>query len=125
MTKKFAFAKSQRLLRNAQFQYTYRRGRSYPSYSMVLIVAKSRGKTRVGFSVGKKVGNSVRRSRAKRLLRESYRLLAHRLRSGLSLVFVARSALVDTSFEKVRSTMDQLLTKAGCYQEESDENITH
>ena len=92
---------------------------------MILIVAKMRGQTRVGFSVGKKVGNSVRRSRAKRLLRESYRLTANDLRNGLCLVFVARAALVNEPFEQVRRNMAQLLRKAKCFREDVDENNTH
>jgi ribonuclease P protein component len=125
MTKPFSFNKSHRLLKNAQFQYAYRRGRSYSHQSMVLIVAKSRGKTRVGFSVGKKVGNSVKRSRAKRLLRESYRLQRPMLRSGLSLIFVAKAPLLETPFAQVQTIMGQLLGKAGCYRNELDTAADH
>ncbi len=92
---------------------------------MVLIVAKSRGKTRAGFSVGKKVGNSVKRSRAKRLLRESYRLQLPMIRNGLSLVFVAKAPLVETPFDQVQSVMAQLLSKAGCYQNDMDTKAGH
>lgn len=126
MTNQFAFPKSKRLLHNAQFQYAYRRGRSHPSQTMILIVAKARGKTRAGFSVGKKVGNSVYRSRAKRLLRESYRLLAYQIKNGLSLVFVARATIVGTPFAQVQTTMLQLLSKAGCIKDTvENENDAH
>jgi ribonuclease P protein component len=125
MKKQFSFAKSYRLLKNAQFQYAYRRGRSFGNNAMVLIVAKSRGKTRVGFAAGKKVGNSVKRSRAKRLLRESYRLQRPALRPGFSLVFVAKPPLLETPFVQLQGIMAQLLSKAGCYQDAVDTAAGH
>ena len=112
--KQYAFDKSKRLTKRAHFQSTYRRGRSCADGGMVLIVARSRGKTRVGFSVGKKVGNSVVRNRARRLLRESYRLIAPEVRDGFNLIFVGRASLARCTFVQVQRSMRALLTKGGC-----------
>ena len=46
--------------------------------------------TRLGVITGKKIGNAVARSRARRLLRETFRLHQHELRHPLELILVAR-----------------------------------
>jgi ribonuclease P protein component len=48
------------------------------------------GLTRFGLSVSKKHGNSVKRARLKRLLREAFRLSQHDLPAGLDLVMIPR-----------------------------------
>ena len=118
MIRPYSFDKSRRLLRNSQFQYTYRRGKSCADARMVLVAASSRGRTRIGFSVGKKVGNSVVRSRVKRLMRESCRLLYPSLQNGYNIVFIARSAMKDATFAETNATMTALLKKGGYFREE-------
>jgi ribonuclease P protein component len=45
---------------------------------------------RLGLSVSRRVGNAVVRNRAKRLLREAFRLIQHDLPAGFDLVVVVR-----------------------------------
>ncbi|NOG54888.1 MAG: ribonuclease P protein component [Planctomycetes bacterium] len=48
------------------------------------------GESRLGLSVGKRVGNAVRRSQAKRAIREVFRLSRHLWPIGLDIVVVVR-----------------------------------
>jgi ribonuclease P protein component len=48
------------------------------------------GHPRLGISIGRVVGNAVRRNRIKRLLRESFRLTQHDLPRGYDLVIAVR-----------------------------------
>ena len=48
---------------------------------------------RVGVVVSRKIGNAVQRSRARRLLRESFRLHQHDFARPVDLVLVARSSI--------------------------------
>lgn len=48
------------------------------------------GFTRLGLSVGKRLGNAAQRNRAKRLLREAFRLSQHELPPGLDLIATVR-----------------------------------
>ena len=61
------------LKRNKTFRYVYRKGKSVPSRMLVMIYNKSKtGMVKVGFSVSKRIGNSVTRNRIKRRLREAF-----------------------------------------------------
>lgn len=84
---------------------------------MVLLAAPCRGRFRAGFSVGKKVGNSVTRSKVKRWMRESYRLLAPMVRPKVQLVFVARTQSAQASFSVIYDGMYHLLKRSGCLKE--------
>ena len=70
---------------------------------------------KVGISVSKKVGNSVVRSRSKRLIYESYRLNKDKIVAGNDLVFIARSSINEKKYSDVESAMINLFKKAGIY----------
>jgi ribonuclease P protein component len=48
-------------------------------------------KLRVGITAGKKVGNAVKRNRARRVIREGFRQVLPQVNSGVDIVFVARA----------------------------------
>ncbi len=104
------------LKRNKEFRRTFRAGKTAGSKSMVLFYAPRRaGEVRVGFSVGKKIGNAVVRNRTKRRLREAFTPLIPYVKKGSSIIFYAKPPIVDESFVSLRSTLRYLLKKAGLY----------
>lgn len=80
-----------RLRKNKQFQYVYHKGRSCATREIVLLYIRA-SRLQVGFSVSRKVGNSVMRNRVKRRLREQFRPLIPRLKKGYYIVVARESA---------------------------------
>lgn len=70
-------------------------------------------RSRLGVVVGRKVGGSVVRSRAKRLLRETFRLHQNELSQPLDLVLVARPSIVQKDFHGVEHDVLATLKQAG------------
>ena len=69
---------------------------------MVVYALKTgRNVRRVGYTVSTKLGKAVVRNRARRRLREVYRLNADKLVDGADIVIVARSRCVDAQFAKL------------------------
>lgn len=100
--------------RNKTFRYVYRKGRSVPSGMLVMIYNKSRtGMVKVGFSVSKRMGNSVTRNRIKRRLREAFRPLIPDITPGYDIIFIARDAVKEAEFGRISATMQSMLTRAG------------
>jgi len=89
------FLSRQRLRTGAEFDAAFKRGARLDG-RLFLLVAAPNGRTfdRLGLAVSRRVGGSVERNRARRLLRESFRRLARPAGPGVDLVVVARSGLV-------------------------------
>lgn len=94
------------LRKQRDFNRVYKRGSSRGSKYVVILYNKNRlGYTRTAFVASKKVGNSVMRNRARRLMRESYRSFADRVVKGYDIIFVARNTITDCSEAEVERCM--------------------
>lgn len=80
------------LKENREFQRIYRRGKSYVSPVLVTYIFKNRDNNlQIGITTGKKIGSAVNRSRCRRIIKAAYAELQPNLKTGYSIVFVARS----------------------------------
>jgi ribonuclease P protein component len=61
------------------------------------------GAARLGVITSRKVGHAVARSRARRLLREAYRLHQNEFVESLELILVARPSIAEKQFRDVES----------------------
>jgi len=69
--------------------------------------------SRLGVISSGKIGGAVVRNRARRLLRECYRLHQNDFRSQIELVLVARASIAGKSFGEVERDFLTTLRKAG------------
>lgn len=105
----------ERVLRNkADFDRIYKDGKSAAD-RYVVVFARPNGKeiVRTAFLASKKVGNSVERNRARRLMKESYRLSLADVLKGVDIIFVARNTIKDKKQREVERSMNAALTKVG------------
>jgi ribonuclease P protein component len=100
----------EKLGKNPEFQKVYREGRPKANKYLVMYVKTGEsGPNRYGFSVSKKVGNSVVRHRITRLLRESVRRHDAFVKTGNRIVIVARKDVKDKSFKEIDGAVFHLL----------------
>jgi ribonuclease P protein component len=101
----------ERLKKNADFSTVYKKGKYIVTKEIVLYYKQNNLlATRVGFSVSKKVGKSVQRNKAKRRIKESFRLNFTNT-TPYDIVFVARSGISDASYKEIEKSMKYLLRK--------------
>ena len=67
---------------------------------------------KLGVVTGKKIGGAVQRSRARRLLRESFRRHQHEFAQPVELVLVARNSIAGKSFAGVEKDFLAALNRA-------------
>lgn len=100
-----------------KLNHIFRRLYATQGYANGLLVLYARpnrlGQNRVGITTGKKLGHAVVRNRARRRLREVYRLNEHRFKPGYDIVVVARSRCVTADFQKLTKAYLSLAQKAG------------
>ncbi|HUA64244.1 MAG TPA: ribonuclease P protein component [Alphaproteobacteria bacterium] len=68
---------------------------------------------RLGVVTSRKIGGAVQRTRARRLLRESFRLHQHDFARPIELILVARNSIVGKKFADVEKDFLTTLRRAG------------
>lgn len=101
------------LRKHRDFLRLFRSGVCISNKDIAVYFRRSKNRvTRAGFSVSKKVGNSVRRHRLKRLMKEVYRLECEFLQ-GYETAFVARQGNMIDSYSEMSASVSGLFAKFG------------
>ncbi len=109
------------LKKNHEFKRAYNNGKYAAGKYLVLYVLHNGGKqNRLGITTSKKIGNSVTRNRARRLIKESYRLLEGSVAQGYDIVFVARISEKDTGLSDIKREMEYLIRRLGLWSKEKN-----
>ena len=102
-----------RLRKRKQFQYVYHRGKSCACRELVLLHVRN-PRLQVGFSVSRKVGNSVVRNRVKRRLREQFRMRMPLLKPGYYII-AARMGAAKADSRTLGASLEYLLRKQSLF----------
>ncbi len=99
------------LNKNYLFRRLYKSGKSKASDSMAVYCRRnSLGVTRLGITVSTKLGGAVVRNRARRRLKEAYRIQEAAFKKGFDVVVVARSRASAVPFEQLCRSMKGLFS---------------
>lgn len=100
------------LKQNHEFRRLYNKGRSAVSpYFAVYCRKTNRPISRLGITTGVKLGNAVKRNRARRRIRELYRTNEARLAPGYDIVVVARTRVIYGRHRDLERSFLQLMRK--------------
>jgi ribonuclease P protein component len=107
-----------RLKRRADFLRVAALRRKWAAPGLILQAApqpeseSAEASIRVGFTASRKVGNAVKRNRARRRLKAlAAEMIASGANPGLDLVLIARPATVDRPFDELRRDLQQSLNR--------------
>ena len=105
----------QRLKQTRDFTRLKAQGRRLSRGSVLMNWAElpAAGKSRLGVVAAKRIGNAVVRSRAKRLMRQAFRLHQNDLRVPSEIVLVARDSIAGKAFADVERDFLAALRVAG------------
>lgn len=80
---------------------------------MIYATANERPYSRIGISISKKVGGTIRRNRLKRLIREVYRMNRERIKQGVDIVFVVKPGCDKDDFRSMEACVLELFKRGG------------
>ena len=108
-------SRRQRITASHTFREAFDTGRRYVGRFMVMWLRSGEDASlRFGVVTSKRsFRKAVDRSRARRLLREAYRLNRFRFRGAVDVVLVARAGMKDAAFQAVEKDLLALVRKAG------------
>jgi len=104
--KPLRFSQAQRLQRSWEFDRARLEGQRIVKGCLILNWRSAdaetvQGTSRLGVVTSRKIGNAVARSRARRLMREVFRLHQHDIQQKADIVLVARQSIAGKSFAQV------------------------
>ena len=104
--------KVHRLTEAKDFVSTRREGQAW-SDEYIVLVAKANGLdlSRVGYSVGRRVGNAVVRNKTKRRLREVVRRVP--IQEGWDFILIARKYASSADYHRLGGSVVSLVRRAG------------
>ena len=110
--------------KDREFRFLFKKGDSIVTDAFVCYARESKRRVnRIGIGTGKKVGNAVKRSRARRVIREAFRLIDPLLREKTQkrydFIFVARAKTPAMKSTQVYRQMENRLLKRYAVQEKN------
>ena len=108
--KRYSFPKEKRLRSNRLFREVISSGQCVRDRMLTIYTAKNDYVfSRLGVSVSKSSGNSVKRNRLKRLVREVFRQHQHEIPIGFDYLVLIKRKIDQPSFEQIKESFMSLV----------------
>lgn len=106
--------KEYRVKSEKDFQKVFHKGVSTANRQLVLYVYPKPGQVhyRVGFSVGKKIGNAVKRNQIKRYLRQAVFELSEAIDPEYDFILIARQDIREKNFFEIKQSLIHVMNLA-------------
>lgn len=106
------------LRRKKDISSIYKKGKSEGSKYVVLFYKKNGfNYNRTCVLASKKVGNSVKRNRARRLIKSAYRNFEKEIDIGYDLIFISRKEIVEVKCNDVEKSLYSLFKRTGLFRQ--------
>ncbi len=103
-----------RIRQNKDYRRIYRSGKRYSNRAgLVYVTPSAKESVRIGFVATKRIGHAFARNRAKRLMKEVYRLHRHKLKPHYDAVLLAGAFLTTATYGEAEKALLALWRKAG------------
>lgn len=103
------------LKKNYEFKSVLTKGKYYSGGLIDIVVLKNNLSINLlGLAISKKAGNSVKRNKIKRIIRENYRLFEDEMKTGYSLVILWKknADFENLNFKKIKNDFEKIYMKA-------------
>lgn len=98
----------------------YKKGKNAHSNSVVLFFLPAKKTHKVGFTATKKIGNAVKRNRAKRRLRALFNEFSSLLKDG-TYIFVAKQTINETNYQRLKKDFEKIVSRLDALQRKTDD----
>ncbi len=110
MRRRFRFTKRERITDPQDFRRVMKSGKRLPSRNFILFFQKNEHQFhRLGIVVKKEVGPATYRNRAKRYLREFFRLHKERIKGSFDLIFLVKKGCKIKRYREAEEELRGLL----------------
>lgn len=116
--KKFGIQKRERMNLQKEILDIFENGEQYfDKYLKIFVLQNKKPYSRFTPVINKKFGKSTLRNKAKRHVRELFRLNKEKLKQGYDIIFFIKNEFKDIPFSDKKKNYLQLLAKAGLIRE--------
>lgn len=109
--------KVEMIKKNRDFQLCYKKGKKYmlPGFISYVLKGNDGYNTKIGITSSKRIGNAVLRNRARRVIKESYRLSIKdvEINPGYRIIFVCRNRTPNCKSTDMMVSMRKHLVNVG------------
>lgn len=108
----FTLDKNERLLKSSDFKAVKKNGDKYYTENfLIILMGNGLERSRIGITISKKQGNSTKRNRIKRLIREFFRLNKEKIPKGVDILIIALKQIDRCGLSNITEELGGLLLK--------------